>query len=111
MVSPHGAASIAELIVAAHGGAVTATTTMAMAARGAGAPARSTDAGVARLRGIMEVEAPTAPGEVLLPGAAALAAPQDSEAAPRRGAAAPVPITALTGVRDPGVVDNTETVA
>ncbi len=105
MVPPHGAASIAELIVAERGGAVTATTTMAMAARGAGALARSMDAGAARLRGITEVEAPTAPGEVLLPGAAALETPRDSEAALRRGAAAPVPITALTADRDPGVVD------
>jgi hypothetical protein len=103
-----GAASIAEPIVLAHGVAATATTTMPMAAlpRGAAAPARPPGAGAARLRGIMAAEAPTALGEVPLRGVAVLGAPQDSEAALLRGVAAPAPITGLSAVQAPGVVDS-----
>ena len=54
----------------------------------------------------MAAEAPTAPGEVPLRGAAVPEAPQDSEAALLPGAAAPAPITGLSAVQAPGVVDN-----
>src|SRR5208282_6053392 len=70
MVLPHGAATIAELLLLLDREATTATTTMPTAALqcGAAAPARPPGAGVARLRGIMVAEAPTAPEEVPLSG-------------------------------------------
>src|SRR5208337_2226958 len=113
MMLPHGAATIGavtitDLMLLLDREATTATTTMPTAALqcGAAAPARPPGAGVARLRGIMVAEAPTAPGEVPLRGAAVREAPQDSEAALLHGEAAPAPITGLSAVQAPGVVDN-----
>src|SRR5271166_1536703 len=93
MMLPHGAATIAELMLLLDREATTATTTMPTAALqcGVAAPARPPGAGVARLRGIMVAEAPTAPEEVPLRGAAVPEALQDSEAAMLRGGAAPEP--------------------
>src|SRR5271157_5632451 len=108
MMLPHGAATIAELMLPLDREATTATTTMPTAALqcGAAAPARPPGAGVARLRGIMVAEAPTAPEAVPLRGAAVPEAPQDSEAALPPGVVAPVPTTGLSAVQAPGVVDN-----
>ena len=104
-MAPRGAVSIAELMPpdgVVDGAAATATITMGTTT----APARSTRAGVGRLRGIMAAEAPTAPAEVTPRGAAAPEAPPDSEAALLRGVAAPAPIMELSAVPAPGVVDN-----
>src|SRR5271166_6060301 len=130
MMLPHGAATIGavtitDLMLLLDREATTATTTMPTVALqcGAAAPARPPGAGVARLRGIMVAEAPTeleavplrgaavpeAPQDseaALLPGGVAPEAPQDSEAALLPGAAAPAPITWLSAVQAPGVVDN-----
>src|SRR5271165_6611751 len=108
MMLPHGAATIAGLMLLLDREATTATTTMPTAALqcGAAAPARPPGAGVARLRGIMVAEAPTELEAVPLRGAAVPEAPQDSEAALLPGAAAPAPITGLSAVQAPGVVDN-----
>src|SRR5208283_2827986 len=130
MMLPHGAATIGavtitDLMLLLDREATTATTTMPTVALqcGAAAPARPPGAGVARLRGIMVAEAPTAPEEVPLRGAAVPEALQDSEAAMLRGGAAPeppqdsqaallpggaapAPITGLSAVQAPGVVDN-----
>ena len=110
---PHGAATIGavtitDLMLLLDREATTATTTMPTVALqcGAAAPARPPGAGVALLRGIMVAEAPTELGAVPLPGGVALEAPQDSEAALLPGAAAPAPITGLSAVQAPGVVDN-----
>src|SRR5271165_4362697 len=125
MMLPHGAATIAGLMLLLDREATTATTTMPTAGLqfGAVAPARPSGAGVARLRGIMVAEAPMeleavplrgaavpeAPEDseaAMLRGGAAPEAPQDSEAALLPGAAAPAPITGLSAVQAPGVVDN-----
>src|SRR5208337_2234775 len=96
MMLPHGAATIGavtitDLMLLLDREATTATTTMPTVALqcGAAAPARPPGAGVARLRGIMVAEAPQDPEAALLPGAAA-----------------PAPITGLSAVQAPGVVDN-----
>src|SRR5271166_5969298 len=113
MMLPHGAATIGavtitDLMLLLDREATTATTTTPTAALqcGAAAPARPPGAGVARLRGIMVAEAPTELEAVPLRGAAVPEAPQDSEEALLPGAAAPAPITALSAVQAPGVVDN-----
>src|SRR5208283_2148144 len=109
---PHGAATIGAATIAAlmlllDREATTATTTMPTAALqcGAAAPARPPGAGVARLHGIMVAEAPTALEAVPLRGAAP-EAPQDSEAGTASWGAAPAPITGLSAIQAPGVVDN-----
>src|SRR5271166_2205963 len=113
MMLPHGAATIGavtitDLMLLLDREATTATTTMPTVALqcGAAAPARPPGAGVARLRGIMVAEAPTELEAVPLRGAAVPEAPEDSEAALLPGAAAPAPITGLSAVQAPGVVDN-----
>ena len=105
MVAPLGAVSIAELMPpdgVVGGAAATVTITMATTT----APARPPHAGVGRPRGIMAAEAPTAPAEVPLRGAAVPEAPQDSGAAQLRGVAAPALITGLSAVPAPGVAGN-----
>ena len=109
-MAPHGAVSIAGLMLPA---AATATTTAAiitMATTTMGTttgPARPPRAGVGLLPGIMAPEAPTAPAEVPLRGAAVPEAPRVSEAALLPGVAGPAPITGLSAAPGHGVVDNT----
>jgi hypothetical protein len=108
MGAPRGAVFIAELMPP-DGAAVTAIITMATTTTATTtAPARSTRAGVGRVRGIMAAEAPTAPAGVPLRGAGAPEAPQDSGAALLRGVAAPALTTGLSAVPAPGVVDNSK---
>jgi hypothetical protein len=98
---------MAALTARADGEATTVTTTMATAAQppGTTAPEAPPDAGVAQLRGIMVMAAPTAPEGVPLIGAVAPGMPRDSGGARPRGITAPALTTGLTAVRAPGADD------
>jgi len=100
-----GAATITELMLPDRE-ATTSTMPTAAPPRGLTVPAQLPDAGVARLPGIMGVEAPTALEAVPLRGAAVPEALQDSEAALLHGEVVPVPTTELTAVPAPGVGDS-----